>query len=149
MGVHALSAFVVYSLINAFTPEPGNILALNAMTNFGWKKGKHLFLGIFFGYYVVQVLCAIFVFGLESLINPIMSVLKYSGAIYILWLAYHIVMSKPDTKTDERPASFFIGFILQIVNVKIFLFGITALTGYVSPYYSTLESFFLKLSLLP
>lgn len=138
MGVQAVLAFVIYALINAFTPGPGNILALNTMTNYGWKRGRRLFFGIFIGYYFIQVVCAIFVFGLENLINPIMSVLKYAGAIYILWLAYHIAISKPENKNDGKQPSFWLGFVLQVVNVKILLFGITALTGYVIPYYTSL-----------
>lgn len=138
MGVQVLFSFVIYALINAFTPGPGNILALNTMTNYGWKRGKSLFFGIFAGYFFVQALCAFFLFGLESLINPLMTVLKYAGAIYILWLAYQVAISKPDKKTSEKQPSFWIGFVLQIVNVKIFLFGITALTGYITPYYSSL-----------
>ena len=137
MGVQALFSFAIYVIINAFTPGPGNILALNTMTNYGWKRGKPLFFGIFIGYFFVQTLCAVFIFGLESLINPIMSVLKYAGAIYILWLAYQIAISKPDNKTAGKQPSFLTGFVLQIVNVKIFLFGITSLTGYVTPYYSS------------
>ena len=140
MGVQVLFSFAIYVIINAFTPGPGNILALNTMTNYGWKRGKPLFLGIFVGYFFVQIVCAAFIFGLESLINPIMSVLKYAGAIYILWLAYQIAISKPDNKTDGKQPSFLTGFILQIVNVKIFLFGITSLTGYITPYYSSFRS---------
>ena len=89
-----LSNFLIYCVINAFTPGPGNILALNTVTNYGYKKGKPLFFGIFAGYYVVQILCAIFV-------------------------------------------SFLKGFMLQFVNVKIYMFGVTALTGYVVGYMSS------------
>jgi cysteine/O-acetylserine efflux protein len=138
LGVQVLFSFVIYVIINAFTPGPGSILALNTMTNYGWKRGKPLFFGIFTGYFFVQALCALFIFGLENLINPIMTVLTYAGVIYILWLAYQIAISKPDNKTSEKQPSFWIGFVLQIVNVKIFLFGITSLTGYVMPYYSSL-----------
>ncbi|WP_227872563.1 LysE family transporter [Jeotgalibaca ciconiae] len=137
MGIQVLFSFAIYALINAFTPGPGNILALNTMTNYGWKKGKPLFMGIFIGYFFVQTLCAVFVFGLKNLINPVMSILKYAGVIYILWLAYQIAISKPHNKTAGKPPSFWNGFILQIVNVKIFLFGITSLTGYVISYYSS------------
>ncbi len=138
MGVQVLFSFVIYALINAFTPGPGNILALNTMTNYGWKKGKPLYFGIFAGYFFVQALCAFFIFGLDNLINPIMNVLTYAGVIYILWLAYEVAISKPDNKKSDKQPSFWIGFVLQIVNVKIFLFGITALTGYITPYYSSL-----------
>ena len=60
MPMAVLSNFLIYCIINAFTPGPGNILALNTVTNYGYKKGKPLFFGIFAGYYVVQILCAIF-----------------------------------------------------------------------------------------
>src|SRR5699024_6722204 len=141
MGVQVLFSFIIYALINAFTPGPGNILALNTMTNYGWKKGKPLYFGIFVGYFFVQALCAFFIFGLDNFINPIMNVLTYAGAIYIFWLAYQVAISKPNNKTSDKQPSFLIGFVLQIVNVKIFLFGITALTGYIMPYYSSLGLF--------
>lgn len=141
MGVQVLFSFFIYAVINAFTPGPGNILALNTMTNYGWKKGKPLYFGIFAGYFFVQALCAFFIFGLDTLINPIMNVLTYAGAFYIFWLAYQVAISKPSNENSDKQPSFWTGFILQIVNVKIFLFGITALTGYITPYYSSLETF--------
>ncbi len=80
---------------------------------------------------------------MASSLNPAMSVMKYIGAAYILWLAIHIARSKPDlTGTDKKP-SFYTGFILQFVNVKIYMFGITALTGYVAPFYSSMGALML------
>lgn len=40
MPMAVLSNFLIYCVINAFTPGPGNILALNSVTNYGYKKGK-------------------------------------------------------------------------------------------------------------
>ena len=126
MPMAVLSNFLIYCVINAFTPGPGNILALNTVTNYGYKKGKPLFFGIFAGYYVVQILCAIFVYGVNSLLPNVMEVMKYIGAAYILWLAIHIVFSKQSTENAEQSASFLKGFMLQFVNVKIYMFGVTA-----------------------
>ena len=137
MPMAVLSNFLIYCVINAFTPGPGNILALNTVTNYGYKKGKPLFFGIFAGYYVVQILCAIFGYGVNSLLPNVMEVMKYIGAAYILWLAIHIVFSKPSTENAEQSASFLKGFMLQFVNVKIYMFGVTALTGYVVEYMSS------------
>lgn len=134
MPMVVLSNFLIYCVINAFTPGPGNILALNTVTNYGYKKGKPLFLGIFAGYYVVQILCAIFVYGVNTLLPNVMGVMKYIGAAYILWLAIHIAISKPSSESTEQSASFLKGFMLQFVNVKIYMFGVTALTGYVVSY---------------
>ncbi len=138
MPGYAIGNFFVYSVINAFTPGPGNILALNTVTNYGWKKGNPLFLGIFAGYYIVQLICAVFVYGVSTFLPGVLGVMKYIGAAYILWLAVHIAFSRPDGTSGEKSASFWKGFMLQFVNVKIYLFGITALTGYVTNYSTAL-----------
>jgi len=138
MPALVIGNFFLYSVINAFTPGPGNILALNTVTNYGWKKGKPLFFGIFTGYYVVQIICALFVFGVSAFMPSVLGVMKYIGAAYILWLAIHIAISKPPSDNEQKSASFMKGFLLQFVNVKIYLFGITALTGYVTDYSTAL-----------
>ena len=136
-------------MINAFTPGPGNILALNTVTNYGWKKGRPLFFGIFTGYYVVQLICAVFVFGIAAFLPSVLGVMKYIGAAYILWLAIHIAISKPKKDDDSRSASYMKGFLLQFVNVKIYLFGMTALTGYITDYYTSLTALVIASCLLP
>ena len=138
MPSYVIISFLLYCVVNAFTPGPGNILALNTITNYGWKKGRPLFFGIFAGYYVVQILCALFVYGVGAVLPDVLRVLKYIGAAYIFWLAVHIAISKPEAKTVEKSASFLKGFMLQFVNVKIYMFGITALTGYITDYSTSL-----------
>lgn len=144
MSGYVLGGFVIYSLINAFTPGPGNILALNTITNYGWKRGKPLFFGIFAGYYAVQTICGIFVYGVGTFLPSLLGVMKYIGAVYILWLAIHIARSRPEDGNDEKSASFAKGFLLQFVNVKIYLFGITALTGYITDYSTAFPVLFLS-----
>lgn len=138
MPGYVMGNFFIYSVINAFTPGPGNILALNTVTNYGYKKGRPLFWGIFAGYYVVQIICAVFVFGVSTFLPNMLGIVKYIGAAYILWLAFHIAFSKPSADDTEKSASFLKGFLLQFVNVKIYLFGITTLTGYITDYSASL-----------
>ncbi|MCI9576647.1 MAG: LysE family transporter [Clostridiales bacterium] len=142
MPGYVIGNFFIYAILNAITPGPGNILALNTVSNYGWKKGKPLFFGIFAGYYIVQILCAVFVFGVSTFLPNVLGVMKYIGAAYILWLAIHIAISKPSVDHDEKSASFLKGFLLQFVNVKIYLFGITALTGYITDYSTSFMTLF-------
>lgn len=134
MPFNILISFLIYCVINAFTPGPGNILALNTVANYGWKKGRPLFFGIFVGYYSVQIICALIVYGVSTFLPSVLGIMKYIGAAYILWLAIHIAISKPEIGSSDKSASFMKGFMLQFVNVKIYLFGITALTGYITDY---------------
>lgn len=138
MPASAIGGFLLYCLVNAFTPGPGNLLALSTITNFGWRRGRPLFLGIFAGYYAVQLICAALVYGVGALLPSLLGAMKYAGAAYILYLAIHIARSRPGMGSEGRQASFWRGFALQFVNVKIYLFGVTALSGYVTPYNRTL-----------
>ena len=143
MPILALGNCLIYCVINAFTPGPGNILALNTVTNYGIRRGRPLFIGIFLGYFAVQSLCCIFVYALNSLLPSVMNVLRYIGAAYILWLAIHIAISKPSEDSTDKFASFFEGFMLQFVNVKIYMFGVTALTCYIVPYFTSFHMLYL------
>lgn len=102
------------------------------------EKREKLYLGIFTGYFVVQIICALFVFGIGSFLPNALNIIKYLGAAYILWLAIHIIISKPDSNNSKENPSFFKGFVLQFINVKIYLFGITALTGFITDYHKEL-----------
>ena len=57
MPMAVLSNFLIYCVINAFTPGPGNILALNTVTNYGYKKGKPLFKSYVQFLYMGLILC--------------------------------------------------------------------------------------------
>lgn len=138
MPAYVIGNFLMYCIINAFTPGPGNILALNTVNSYGLKKGKPLFFGIFAGYYVVQIICALFVYGIGAFLPNVLKILKYIGAVYIFWLAIHVAIDKPTMDDSTEGASFWKGFMLQFVNVKIYMFGITALTGYITGYSTSL-----------
>lgn len=139
MDIPIASAFLAYCALNAFTPGPGNILALSTAASHGWKRGLPLYLGIFCGYFVVQGICALLVFWVGSNIPDILWLLKYIGVIYIIWLAIHIARSTYDDNTSQSNVSFAQGFLLQFVNVKIYLFGITALVGFIVGYSTDLS----------
>ena len=142
--MYAITSFLSYSAINAFAPGPGNLLALSTVVGSGWKKGKRLLLGIFAGYYAVQIICVLLVYSMEYFMNPVIGVMKYIGCAYILWLIVHIIRSKPDFEERDKKPSFWTGFILQFVNVKVFLLGITALTGYIIPFNTSFAALLLS-----
>lgn len=140
MPMSAITALAAYMLINSFTPGPGNILTLTTITTYGWKKGKTLFFGIICGYYCVQTICAVAIFALSHYLSPALTVLKYFGGVYLLWLAVHIARSNPDESGSAGKPSFWTGFLLQFVNVKIYFYGMTCLAGYIVPYYDSFAS---------
>lgn len=60
------------------------------------------FLEIFAGYYAVQLICAVFVYGVGEFLPHALPVMKYVGAAYILWLAL-LSQALPDHQHRAGP----------------------------------------------
>lgn len=86
------------------------------------------------GILIVMLLCAGISFSLAVIDPAAVHLLSWAGAAYIVWLAWKIATSP--TKEDglqAKPISFWASFALQFVNVKIILYGVTALSTFVLP----------------
>ncbi len=134
-----IASYLPYTLVTAFTPGPNNIIALYAVSQSGWRKGKSVLLGIAVGFLCVMTICAVFCYELARYVPSAAEVLKYVGAAYIVYLAIHVALSRPGDP-EGRQMSFMKGFLLEFVNVKIILYSITVYTGYVLPYDKNLSA---------
>ncbi|MBQ8836202.1 MAG: LysE family transporter [Clostridia bacterium] len=131
------AAFFSYIFLTAFTPGPNNIMSMTNAGKYGFKKSFPFNLGIFAGFLTVMSACAAFTSLLYSVIPSVEPFMLFIGAAYILWLAWTIWRNKPSKGKKGLAAtnSFTSGMVLQFVNVKVILYGITALSSYVLPYY--------------
>ena len=136
-----MMSYLIYTVVTAFTPGPNNIVALYAVSQNGWRKGKDVLLGMAGGFLCVMFICALFCYELAKYLPSLTGTLKYVGAAYIAYLAIHVARSSPDN-SEGRQMTFWKGFLLQFFNVKIILYAITVYTGYVLPYESSLTSLF-------
>ncbi|WP_249226367.1 cysteine/O-acetylserine transporter [Entomohabitans teleogrylli] len=127
--------FLTYTLITAFTPGPNNILILSSVTQYGLRRSLGVLAGICLGFLIVMLLCAVMTVTIIHLIPAIADWLKWAGSAWILWLSWRIANSTPTgSGASSRPLSLWTGFALQFANVKIILYGITALSTFVIPY---------------
>ena len=72
---------------------------------------------------------------LGAALDEYVGMLSWVGAAYLLWLAWHMLRSGgagPDR--DPAAPSFLTGLLVNLTNVKVIIFCITALAGYVLPY---------------
>lgn len=119
----AFGSLLGYMLVCSFTPGPGNILALNTTSTYGWKRSRLLILGICLGYAIVQTGCSIALYSLNQVFEPALKILRYIGGIYMVWLAFHIFRSQPEENVMEKNPTLLEGLLLQLVNVKyIFIY---------------------------
>lgn len=146
MSFAVFCSFLSYALIAAVTPGPNNILALGSAAAHGLRRSAPLLAGMCAGFLAVMLLCASVGLALQRALPDLADRLVWPGAIYILWLAGHLAVQKVadsgEAKAREksgenrgtRPLGFWSGFVLQFVNGKILLCGLTALSVFVLPH---------------
>ena len=133
MTVTTLISLLLYMITCSFTPGPGNILALNTTSQYGWKESKRLILGICLGYAFVQTICTTAICCLTYRFESVLSVLKDVGGVYMIWLAIHMVRSTPFEDLKNKKPTLKEGMLLQLVNVKIYFYISTLLSVYFIP----------------
>ena len=130
--LQVILSYLPYALVTTFTPGPNNIMSLYSVSHAGWKNGGRVILGIASGFITLMLIVILFCHELARYIPELIGWLKYIGAVYILWLAYHIAVSRP-SETEGRSMSFIGGYILAITNIKVILYLITIFTAYIIP----------------
>ncbi len=135
MPLAVLPAFLAFTLISAFTPGPNNILALRSASRNGFRGSSQVLLvGICTGFLCVMFLCGALTLTVNSLSASVITAMKYVGCAYIVWLARKIAFAAPPKAGTAGDVRFLSGFILQFLNIKIIVYGITAFTGFLLPY---------------
>lgn len=138
MPAAVVSAFLTFTFITAFTPGPNNILALSSGSRHGFRGSAMVIAGVCAGFLCVMTICGIAAFSLSALSDQLVTVMKYVGCAYIIWLAWKVATaSAADSDAVQTKAGFLNAFILQFVNIKIIIYGLAAFSGFVLPYYDS------------
>ncbi len=134
-----LTAFISYVLVTTFTPGPNNIMSMSNASRYGFKKSIFFNVGVFLGFFIINSLCSVFSMTLYKLIPSIKPFMTVIGAAYILWLAWKTYKSKPHSgdNNEKHTNTFLAGLLLQFVNPKGILFGITTASTFIVPYYKS------------
>ena len=135
MPVSIIPSFLIYAYIGAITPGPANLCSLASALRYGRKAALQQWKGIFFGFFVVSMCSVAVTYLLGTALNEYVSYLSWIGAAYILWMAWHMLRSS-GIETDENPdrPTFRRGLFVQLTNVKIMVYCLTAMSSYVLPY---------------
>jgi len=134
-----LLSFLLYIFVTSFTPGPNNIMAMLFANKYGLKKTMKFCLGVGAGFLIVMLLCSYFNLLLKNFIPKIEFYMRILGAIYMMYLAIKIISSKNNDKNNDKDknSSFFMGMLLQFINPKGILYGITAIATFILPYHDS------------
>ncbi|MEK5038375.1 LysE family transporter [Sporosarcina sp. FSL K6-3457] len=138
-------SFLVYVFVMSFTPGPNNIMAMLFANQYGFKKTLRFCLGVGAGFFVIMILSSYFNLVLHNVIPKIELPMMMLGAGYMLYLAYKILTSTAGGNGNDggKYNSFLAGMLLQFVNPKGVLYGITVVATFILPYYSSHSSLLL------
>ncbi|HDR3890399.1 TPA: LysE family transporter [Bacillus cereus] len=136
-------SFLLFVFVSSFTPGPNNFLAMTYAKQYGLKRSITFCLGVAFGFFIITSLCSFFNIVLINILPLIEFPLKILGVAYMLYLAFKILTSKGDTDTNEKSNKnlFLVGIMLQFVNPKGILFGLTVVSTFILPYYHSYSSY--------
>jgi cysteine/O-acetylserine efflux protein len=132
-------SFFLYVIVTSFTPGPNNIMAMVFANKYGLKKTIRFCFGVGAGFFVIMVLSSYFNLILKNYIPRIQSIMSILGALYMVYLALKIVTSKDkgEDSSGNKNYGFVTGMLLQFINPKGILYGITAISTFILPYYSS------------
>ncbi|MBJ8072407.1 LysE family transporter [Bacillus cereus] len=135
-------SFLLFVFVSSFTPGPNNFLAMTYAKQYGLKRSITFCLGVAFGFFIITSLCSFFNIVLINILPLIEFPLKILGVAYMLYLAFKILTSKGNTDTNEKSNKnlFLVGIMLQFVNPKGILFGLTVVSTFILPYYHSYSS---------
>ena len=125
--------FLIYVLVTTFTPGPNNVMAMSNATRYGYQRTIRFLAGIFTGFLLVMLLCGWLNVALATQLPALKSWFHLLGAVYLLYLAIHIVRSRPVEEDAGRDGfnSFRAGFSMQFLNIKVILYGITVFSLFI------------------
>ncbi|MDC7219483.1 MAG: LysE family translocator [Spirochaetales bacterium] len=130
IDIFSLLSFV---LITTFTPGPNNISSASMGINFGYGKTIKYLLGISTGFFLNMLICSLVSSVLIQSFPKIEFFLRIAGASYILWLAYLTFKASYSIHQNRQKCfAFAKGFILQLINPKVFFYGLTLYSTFLS-----------------
>ena len=122
----------LFMLVTSCSPGPNNIVASYSGFNFGIIKTIPHMCGVIFGF---TTLVAIMNFGLVNIFQRypiIQEILKYTGSLFLIYLAYKISFSKSNAEDlSKSPVKFIETFFFQFINPKSVIVSVIMVSTYV------------------
>ena len=122
----------LFMLGTSCSPGPNNIVASYSGFNFGVAKTFPHMLGVIFGFTSVVSVLNFGLINIFKLYPLIQEILKISGSIFLVYLAYKIAFSKNVKENKkENPVKFIETFFFQFLNPKGVIVAIIIVSTYV------------------
>ena len=138
LDLSTLTLFCGAVLLLLVTPGPNMAFVMSHGFSYGWRGGLAVALGISAADAVLTILTATGVTGLVAAWPPSFDIIRYLGAIYLLWMAWKALQTgKPGSSVIDPQVSmrgiFVRAMLNSLLNPKGLLFFIVFLPQFVDP----------------
>ncbi|KAB2851124.1 MAG: LysE family translocator [Hyphomicrobiaceae bacterium] len=127
-----LGPLVLFAVALNVTPGPNVVMVTATGANFGFRRAIPHMLGITFGFGSMVVASGLGLAGILQADPRLHLVLKYFGAIYLVYLAWRIATadSASSGSTEARPINFIEAALFTWTNPKAWVTALGALSAY-------------------
>lgn len=128
-----LTAFILFAFVSSITPGPNNTMLLASGVNFGVRRTIPHAMGVSIGFMVMVLAVGLGLGEVFKLYPVAYTVLRYTGAAYLLYLAWKIATSGPLSPAEpgsRKPLGFWGAAAFQWVNPKAWVMAVGAITTY-------------------
>lgn len=132
MTYTAYLPLALFAFVSSVTPGPNNVMLTASGATFGYRKSLPHMLGISLGAAVMLLLVGLGLGAVFERIPMLYTVLKYVGAVYLLYLAWRIANAgrMQGGSGRARPFTFFQAAAFQWVNPKAWIMAIGIVATY-------------------
>ncbi len=128
-----LFSLISFILISSFTPGPSNISTASMAVLHGYKNTLKYQIGLAAGVFLLMSLSSLLSTTLVHVFPAFEPIIRYIGAGYILYLAFGILKaSYTFTEQNIKSLGFMHGFMLQILNPKLFVYAFTLFSAFLA-----------------
>jgi len=129
-----LVALLGFGFVCTVTPGPNNVLLWASGAAFGVRRSWPHVLGTALGVGLMAVLVAAGLGVLVTTIPPLAFAMKVAGSIYLLFLAWQVAGAGAlERTTSARPMGLLQAIAFQLVNPKVWIFAVGAVSTFRPP----------------
>ena len=127
-------ALLLLSTAASFTPGPNTTLSTALAANYGLKRAMKFVFAVPVGWGVLFTLCAAGVGALVVQVPVLRQAITWLGCGYLVWLAVRLANTRTlaQVNTKRLDITFWQGVMLQFLNIKAWMLGLTVVAGWLA-----------------
>lgn len=127
-------ALLLLSTAASFTPGPNTTLSTALAANYGLKRAMKFVFAVPVGWGVLFTLCAAGIGALVVQVPVLRQAITWFGCGYLLWLAWRLANTRTlaQVNTKRLNLTFWQGVMLQFLNIKAWMLGLTVVAGWLA-----------------